>query len=331
MLSVRLRVPGKRDRTVPRLLDRHACLKWVDPQFEKNCSRGARSHTPPSMKPPSIIALLHGPDQPGLVSRVSSWIFLRGSNIVHADQHEDPEAGVFFQRIEWIPSGEISDEAAAFKKFVSEELNMAAKVALSTDRPKVALFVSKIDHCFHDTILRFRAGEMAGELACVVSNHDHLAKEAARYDLPFHHIPVTQATKAQAESDQLQQIHNHRIELVVMARYMQVLSNRFLTEAGCPVINIHHSFLPAFAGGKPYHQAHSRGVKLIGATAHYATADLDEGPIIHQDVTRINHRNAISDLIRKGRDLEKSVFAQAIRLHLDNRILVYNNKTVVFD
>ncbi|NBB78082.1 MAG: formyltetrahydrofolate deformylase [Verrucomicrobia bacterium] len=283
------------------------------------------------MKTPSIIALIHGPDQPGLVSRVSSWIFLRGSNIVHADQHEDPEAGIFFQRVEWIPSGQMEDEAAAFKKFVGEELNMAAKVALSTDRPKVALFVSKIDHCFHDTILRFRSGEMAGELACVISNHDDLADDAARYGLPFHHIPVTKANKAQAEDTQLKKIHEHGTELVVMARYMQILSDRFLNEAGCPVINIHHSFLPAFAGGKPYHQAHSRGVKLIGATAHYATADLDEGPIIHQDVTRINHRNAIPDLIRKGRDLEKSVFAQAIRLHLDNRILVYNNKTVVFD
>lgn len=283
------------------------------------------------MNPPSIIALIHGPDQPGLVSRVSSWIFLRGSNIVHADQHEDPEAGIFFQRVEWIPSGQIESEAAAFEQFASDELGMTVSVALSTDRPKVALFVSKIDHCFHDTILRFRSGEMAGSLACVVSNHETLADDAARYGLPFHHIPVTKASKAQAEDAQLEVIRSCGAKLVVMARYMQVLSDRFLKEAGCPVINIHHSFLPAFAGGKPYHQAHSRGVKIIGATAHYATADLDEGPIIHQDVTRINHRNAIPDLIRKGRDLEKSVFAQAIRLHLDNRILVYNNKTVVFD
>lgn len=283
------------------------------------------------MKPATIIALLHGPDQPGLVARVSSWIFLRGSNIVHADQHEDPEAGVFFQRIEWIPSGPTDEEAAGFEKFATAELGMTAKVAQSTGRPKVALFVSKIDHCFHDTILRFRSGEMAGELACIVSNHKDLAAETERYGLPFHHIPVTKKTKAAAEAEQLRVVHEHGAELIVMARYMQVLSDDFLNKAGCPVINIHHSFLPAFAGGKPYHQAHSRGVKLIGATAHYATADLDEGPIIHQDVTRINHRNAIPDLIRKGRDLEKSVFAQAIRLHLDHRILVYNNKTVVFD
>ncbi|MGJ8639680.1 MAG: formyltetrahydrofolate deformylase [Opitutaceae bacterium] len=283
------------------------------------------------MKAPTIIALLYGPDQPGLVSRVSSWIFLRGSNIHHADQHKDLEANIFFQRVEWTPSGQIDEEAGAFEKFASEELGMKVKVAQSGDRPKVALFVSKIDHCFHDTILRFRAGEMAGELACIISNHAALEEEAARYDIPFHHIPVTAATKVEAETKQLEVIHEDGVQLVVMARYMQVLSDGFLTKAGCPVINIHHSFLPAFAGGKPYHQAHARGVKLIGATAHYATADLDEGPIIYQDVTRINHRNSVPDLVRKGKDLEKSVFAQAIRLHLDNRILVYNNKTVVFD
>ena len=283
------------------------------------------------MKPATIIALLYGPDQPGLVSRVSSWIFLRGSNIHHADQHKDLEANIFFQRLEWTPSGEIDEEAAAFEKFAHDDLGMTVKVAKSTDRPKVALFVSKIDHCFHDTILRFRAGEMAGELACIISNHDSLRADAEIYGIPFYHVPVSKETKLEAEAKQLEIVHAHDANLVVMARYMQVLSDDFLNKAGCPVINIHHSFLPAFAGGKPYHQAHARGVKLIGATAHYATADLDEGPIIHQDVTRINHRNSVPDLVRKGKDLEKSVFAQAIRLHLDNRILVYLNKTVIFD
>lgn len=281
------------------------------------------------MKSPTVIALLHGKDQPGLVSRVSGWIFARGSNIVHADQHEDTEAGVFFQRIEWNPHGQIEEEAVNFEKFSIEELQMSTVVALSTDRPKVALFVSKIDHCFHDTILRFRSGEMAGELACIVSNHKELQLDAERYQIPFYHVPVDH--KAKAEAVQLGIVQKHGAKLIVLARYMQILSSDFLEKAKCPVINIHHSFLPAFAGGKPYHQAHTRGVKLIGATAHYATAELDEGPIIHQDVIRINHRNAISDLVRKGRDLEKSVFAQAIRLHLGNRILVYNNKTVIFD
>ncbi|MGC6455089.1 MAG: formyltetrahydrofolate deformylase [Coraliomargaritaceae bacterium] len=284
------------------------------------------------MSTDSIIALLSGPDQPGLVSRVSSWIFLRGGNIKHADQHKDTEANIFFQRVEWVPSGgDLSEEADAFKHFASDELGMQVEVALSADRPKVALFVSKFDHCFHDTILRFQAGEMVGELACVVSNHSQLKEAAESYGIPFYLVPVSPESKAEAEARQIEIIRQHDIRLVVLARYMQVLSNDFLQQLNLPVINIHHSFLPAFAGGRPYHQAHNRGVKLIGATAHYATADLDEGPIIHQDVTRINHRNSVQDLIRKGRDLEKSVFAQAIRLHLDNRILVYNNKTVVFD
>lgn len=280
---------------------------------------------------PTIIALLYGPDQPGLVSRVSSWIFLRGSNIHHADQHKDLEANIFFQRVEWSTPGDAKEEAQAFENFASQELGMTVQVALSSDRPKVALFVSKIDHCFHDTILRFRAGEMAGQLSCIISNHETLAPDAEKYGIPFYHIPVSSENKTEAESEQLKVLSENGASCIVMARYMQVLSNEFLKQVACPVINIHHSFLPAFAGGKPYHQAHQRGVKLIGATAHYATADLDEGPIIHQDVTRINHRNSVNSLVRKGRDLEKSVFAHAIRLHLDNRILVYNNKTVVFD
>lgn len=281
---------------------------------------------------PSIVALLHGPDQPGLVSRVSSWIFLRGSNIIHADQHQDHEANIFFQRVEWTPSsGKAEEESASFEQFARDELGMTVQVAHSSERPKVALFVSKFDHCFHDSILRFRSGEMNGELACIISNHENLRPETERYELPFYHIPVNRETKPAAEAKQLEILRKHSIHLVVMARYMQVLSADFLNQVNCPVINIHHSFLPAFAGGKPYHQAHARGVKLIGATAHYATADLDEGPIIHQDVARISHRNSVPDLIRKGRDLEKTVLAHAVRLHLDNRILVYHNKTVVFD
>ena len=203
------------------------------------------------MKTPTIIALLHGPDQPGLVSRVSSWIFLRGSNIVHADQHEDPEAGIFFQRVEWIPTGQIDEEAASFKKFASEELSMKAKVAQPPDRRKVALFVSKTGHCFHDTILRFRSGEMAGELTCIISNHEALAEDAERYGLPFHHIPVSKDNKAEAEAAQLKIVQENVAELIVMARYMQVLSDDFMNKVGCPVINIHHPFLPACARGKP--------------------------------------------------------------------------------
>lgn len=283
------------------------------------------------MKKETIIALLHGPDQPGLVAKASSWIFERGSNIDHADQHKDPEANVFFQRVEWVPSGNPKEEAEAFKAFSESSLKMNTKVVLNTKKQKVALFVSKIDHCFHDIILRFQANEMSGELACIISNHKALEKVAETYGIPFYHTPFENMDKASVEAEHINILKKHSVELVILARYMQILSSGFLHEAGVPVINIHHSFLPAFAGGKPYHQAYERGVKIIGATAHYANADLDEGPIIYQDVIQINHRNTISDLIRKGKDLERSVFAHAVRLHLNNRILVYNNKTVVFD
>jgi formyltetrahydrofolate deformylase len=312
--------------------------------------------------PVTLIALLHGPDQPGLVARVAGWIFERGGNILHADQHRDMEAGVFFQRVEWVPSfaepvpaagappaerasaairaladrsqgrpADASAAAAEFQAFASGTLGMRVRLLSSADRPRVAVFVSKADHCFHDLILRWKAGEFACDLVAIVGNHPDLAEVARGYGLPFHHIPVAAATKAAAEAKQLALLHELRIELVVLARYMQVLSATFLEQLGAPVINIHHSFLPAFAGGRPYHQAHARGVKLIGATAHYATRDLDEGPIIHQDVARVTHRHGVEDLVRKGRDLEKFVLAQAVRWHLEGRVLVYGNKTVVFD
>jgi formyltetrahydrofolate deformylase len=289
--------------------------------------------------PDTLVALLHGPDQPGLVAKTSGWIYARQGNILHADQHRDMEGGEFFQRIEWVPSfaqatdgrpADAEQEANELKAFAASQ-GMFARVARSTHRPKGALFVSKEDHCFHDLALRWKAGEFAGDFACVVSNHTVLAEAAKHYGLPFHHIPVTAETKPAAERRQLELLRATGTEFVVLARYMQVLSADFLRDCGQPVINIHHSFLPAFAGGKPYHQAHERGVKLIGATAHYATAVLDDGPIIQQDVVRVTHRHGVEDLVRKGRDLEKLVLAQALRWHLENRILVYGNKTVVFD
>jgi formyltetrahydrofolate deformylase len=279
----------------------------------------------------TLVALLHGPDQPGLVARVAGWVFERGGNILHADQHHDREAGVFFQRVEWVPAaGDASADAAGFRAFAAS-LGMQASINSSTQRTRVAVFVSKADHCFHDLALRWRAGEFAGELVAVVSNHNDLAEAARGYGLPYHHIPLSAGAKADAEARQLALLRELDIDLVVLARYMQVLSGDFLERFARPVINIHHSFLPAFAGGRPYHQAHARGVKLIGATAHYATRDLDEGPIIHQDVTRVTHRHEVEDLIRLGRDLEKRVLAQAVRWHLDARVLAYGNKTVVFD
>jgi len=281
--------------------------------------------------PTTLVALLHGPDQPGLVAKTAGWIFARHGNILHADQHRDMEAEEFFQRIEWVPAGDnATEEIDAFRSFAAS-LGMAARVASSAHRPKGAIFVSKADHCFHDLLLRGQAGEFAGDFTCVISNHTDLAAAARHYGLAFHHVPVTAETKAAAEAQHLELLRAAGVEFVVLARYMQVLSADFLQKLGLPVINIHHSFLPAFAGGRPYHQAHERGVKLIGATAHYATAVLDDGPIIQQDVARVTHRHSVEDLVRKGRDLEKSVLAQAVRWQLENRILVYGNKTVVFD
>jgi formyltetrahydrofolate deformylase len=292
---------------------------------------------------PTLIALLHGPDPPGLVARVAGWIFERGGNILHADQHRDREAGIFFQRVEWEPCLAGSTEpgagrgagveaaAAEFEAFVGAKLGMKVRLLSSADRPRVALFVSKADHCFHDLALRWRAREFQGELVAVVATHPELEAPARGYGLPFTHVPVTSETKAAAEARQLALLAERQVDLVVLGRYMQVLSADFLAKFGRPVINIHHSFLPAFAGGRPYHQAYARGVKLIGATAHYATPDLDEGPIIHQDVARITHRHDVDELIRMGRDLEKTVLAQAVRWHLEGRVLIYGNKTVVFD
>jgi len=279
---------------------------------------------------PTLIALLHGPDQPGLVARTANWIYERQGNILHADQHRDDEVGIFFQRIEWEPAGAPESETAGFSAFAAG-LGMAVSIARSDQLPRVALFVSRIGHCFLDLLARWKMGELPGELVTVISNHADLAEVTAFYGLPFHHIPVEKDAKQEAEEKQLSLLNDYKVDLIVLARYMQVLSGGFLSGCGCPVINIHHSFLPAFAGARPYHQAHSRGVKLIGATAHYATAVLDDGPIIQQDVSPVNHRHSVRDLVRKGRDLEKSVLAQAVRWHLEHRVLIYGKKTVVFD
>lgn len=282
---------------------------------------------------PSIISLLHGPDQPGIVAKVSGWIHERGGNVLHADQHLDRQENVFFQRVEWDPAyGHAArEDSQAFVAFAQKELGMSVRIALSDDRPKVALMVSKADHCFHDLVLRVRAGEWNAEFAGVLSNHENLALVAESYGLPFMYFPMSPESKPEVEDSQLTWLRENGVELVILARYMQVLSGGFLERVGCPVINIHHSFLPSFAGAKPYHQAYKRGVKLIGATAHYVTEDLDEGPIIEQDVARVSHRHGPRDLIEKGRDLEKVVLSTAVRRHLQNRVLDYRNKTVVFD
>jgi formyltetrahydrofolate deformylase len=277
-----------------------------------------------------LIALLHGPDRPGLVASVATWIHEAGGNILHAEQHRDSQAGVFFQRLEWtVPEGAEAAHERGFVDFANK-LGMDVRLHGAAYRPRVVVMVSKLAHCFHDLMLRFQSAELPGEVVGIVSNHPDLEAASAGYGAAFVHTPVSAQNKPEAEARQIQWIVEQRAELVVMARYMQVLSAQMLEQIGCPVINIHHSFLPAFAGGRPYHQAHARGVKLIGATAHYATADLDEGPIIAQDVVRISHRHDPSDLIRLGRDLEKTVLARAVRSHLQHRILPYQNKTVVF-
>ena len=283
---------------------------------------------------PTIVALLHGPDRPGLVAKVSSWIFQHGGNILHADQHRDFEENVFFQRVEWTHNEDkagLRRLADAFAGMAQAELGMRVRVGFSDERAKVGVLVSRIPHCLHDLIYRWQAGELKGDLACIVSNHRDLEPLAETAGVPFHHVAVTPENRAGAEAAQLEILHGYRVGLVVLARYMQVLSAGFLQRVGAPVINIHHGFLPAFPGGRPYHQAHAHGVKLIGATAHYATPELDQGPIIAQDVTRINHRHTVADLVRKGRHLEQLIFADAVQAHLEHRVLVYGQKTVVFE
>jgi len=248
---------------------------------------------------PSVIALLHGPDQPGIVAKVATWIHQRGGNVLHADQHLDRQENVFFQRVEWevSPGCEPRQESDDFVSFVGDELDMQVRIGLSTDRPKVAVMVSKADHCFHDLVLRVRAGEWNADFVGVISNHDDLQSVSESYGLPFYHLPMTAGNKQEVEGKQISWLREQGVELVILARYMQILSPSFLAKVGCPVINIHHSFLPSFAGARPYHQAYQRGVKLIGATAHYVTEDLDEGPIIEQDVARVSHRHGPKDLI----------------------------------
>ena len=282
--------------------------------------------------PPTLVGLLSGPDRPGIEAEISNWIFQSGGNILHADQHHAHLDNVFFQRVEWAPGDNQPREMLAdFAETAAKDWQMQTRVALSTDLQKVAILVSRQDHCFHDLLYRFRAGEQRAVLACTISNHADLREFAERDVIPFHLVPVTAETKADAETQQLAILADYQPDLIILARYMQVLTGDFLARCCCPVINIHHSSLPAFAGAKPYHQAYQRGVKIIGATAHYVTKDLDAGPIIHQDFVRISHRRSVQEMIRNGRDLEKFVLAYAVRCHLENRVLVYGNKTLVFD
>ena len=276
--------------------------------------------------------LLSCPDQKGLVATMADWVYRHDGNIVHADQHTDASESVFFQRIEFELEGFDLDRAEIVPALspLLERFAMRCDVRFSDERPKVAVLVSKQAHCMYDLLARWRMGELEAEIPLVISNHPDHADVAAHFDVEFAHLPVTPESRIEQESAMLALLAEHDIDLVVLARYMQVLSAGFVAKYPNRIINIHHSFLPAFAGGRPYHQAHDRGVKLIGVTAHYATAELDEGPIIEQDVARVTHRDNVEDLVRKGRDLEMIVLARAVRAHLAHRVLVYGRKTVVF-
>jgi formyltetrahydrofolate deformylase len=284
----------------------------------------------------TAVLLIDCPDQTGLVARVSGLLYAHGANILHADQHVDHEQGLFFMRVEWaLDAGagmgfDLEKFKAAFAPLAAE-LSMRRTLTSSARRPRMALFCSHYLHCVADLLYRWRAEELACEIPLIVSNHKEVEELAGFYGVPFVHTPVTVATRAEVEGQQLELLRQNQIDLVVLARYMQILSGEFVSQYPTGIINVHHSFLPAFTGARPYHAAHARGVKLIGATSHYVTEVLDDGPIIEQDVARISHRDQVEDLVARGRDLERIVLSRAVRWHLDRRILCYGNKTVVFD
>jgi formyltetrahydrofolate deformylase len=283
------------------------------------------------MRSPTATLLISCPDQRGLVAKLANFIYANGGNIVHADQHRDEEAGLFLSRLEWQLQGfnlprELIDPAFSA---IAQPLQAQWQLHFSDAVPRLAIWVSRQDHCLLDLLWRHQAREFTAEIALILSNHPDLQPIAEQFGIAFHHLPITAETKAQQEAQQLALLQRHHIDLVVLAKYMQILSADFIRQFP-KIINIHHSFLPAFVGANPYHRAYERGVKIIGATAHYVTADLDAGPIIEQDVARISHRDGVADLVRKGKDLERMVLARGVRLHLQNRILVYGNRTVVF-
>ncbi|MEW5860904.1 MAG: formyltetrahydrofolate deformylase [Cyanobacteriota bacterium] len=284
------------------------------------------------MNRPTATLLVSCPDQRGLVAKIANFIYSNGGNIIHADQHTDFAAGLFLTRIEWqledfnLPREYI---APAFNA-IAQPLQANWQLHFSDTVPKIAIWVSKQDHCLFDLIWRHRAKEFSAEIPLIISNHPDLKDVAAQFGIDYHHIPITKETKPQQEAKQLELLRQYNIDLVVLAKYMQIVSPDFISQFS-QIINIHHSFLPAFVGANPYHKAYERGVKIIGATAHYVTANLDAGPIIEQDVVRVSHRDEVDDLIRKGKDLERVVLARAVRSHLRNRVLVYGNRTVVFE
>lgn len=285
-----------------------------------------------SLPPLSATVLISCPDRKGLVAAVTDFISRNNGNILQLDQHVDAQENVFFMRVEWdlatfqIPREDI---AARFSE-IATPFQMTWELHFSDQIPRMAIFVSKEAHCLYDILYRHQSGEWHVDIPVIISNHPDMGDLAAKFGIPYRVVPVSKDTKAEAEQAQLALLDEFKPDFIVLARYMQIISENFVSHFPNRIINIHHSFLPAFAGAKPYHRAHGRGVKIIGASSHYVTAELDAGPIIEQDIMRVNHRDSVEDLVRKGKDVEKLVLSRAIRYHLNHQVLVYNNKTVIF-
>ncbi|MGD1945117.1 MAG: formyltetrahydrofolate deformylase [Croceivirga sp.] len=279
-----------------------------------------------------LTLLVHCPDKTGIIHAVTDFIYKKDGNVIYLDQHVDKQAKVFFMRLEadfddsFVPGPFQND----FQNALALSYSMEWSFHLEEKTPKMAIFVSKYRHCLYDLLSRYRSGELNVEIPFILSNHQDLESIAQQFDIPYYHIPISKESKQEAEEKQLQLLQDHKIDFIVLARYMQIVSPRLISSYPNKIINIHHSFLPAFAGAKPYHAAFKRGVKIIGATSHYVTEALDEGPIIEQDVTTVSHSHSIKDFISKGRDLEKIVLARAVALHINHKTMVYNNKTVIF-
>lgn len=287
-----------------------------------------------SNKKETAILLMHCPDQTGILASITEFITKNKGNILYLDQHVDRQEGIFYTRIEWeledfvIPKEKLQDY---FGTLFAQRYEMNWNIYFSTKKPKMAIFVSKMGHCLFDLLARYTAGEWDVDIPLIISNHEDMRHVADRFDIPYHVFKVNKDNKAEMEQKEIELLRENDVDFVVLARYMQILSLDFVAEFPCKVINIHHSFLPAFIGAKPYHAAHQRGVKIIGATSHYVTTDLDAGPIIEQEVVRMTHKDTVDDLVNKGRDLEKIVLSRAVEKHLQRKLLVYNNRTVVFN
>ena len=277
--------------------------------------------------------LLHCPDKPGILAEVTDFITVNKGNIIYLDQYVDHVENIFFMRIEWelkdflVPQEKIEDY---FRTLYGQKYEMDFRLYFSDVKPRMAIFVSKLSHCLFDMLARYTAGEWNVEIPLIISNHPDLQHVAERFGIPFYLFPITKETKEEQERKEMELLAKHKITFIVLARYMQVMSEQMINAYPNKIINIHHSFLPAFVGAKPYHAAFQRGVKIIGATSHYVTTELDAGPIIEQDVVRITHKDSIEDLVNKGKDLEKIVLSRAVQKHIERKVLAYKNKTVIF-